>query len=109
MFHALKSNQPQSNWSDLARIQTRPIFYACPGYLQCDKDPTVWRRSDEQWRRYHVHNIFSALKNKYYVLVNHVGLRSLMKSMAKLTERLDLTIAIDWDVKLQNNNNIKSK
>ena len=23
-----------SQWSDLAEIQTRPRFYACPGYLQ---------------------------------------------------------------------------
>ena len=27
--------------------------------------------------------------------------------MVRLTDRLDMTIAVDWDVKLQNNHNIK--
>ena len=41
--------------SDLAGIRTHPRHYACPGYLQ------VWWRSDDKWRYYRVHNIFSVI------------------------------------------------
>ena len=38
------------------------------------------------------------------VLVNSLGLSLSRKSAVRLTDRLDMTIAVDWDVKLQNNN-----
>ena len=34
MFLDLKGSLLRSQWADLAEIQTRPKFYACPRYLQ---------------------------------------------------------------------------
>ena len=33
-FQELKGKWLQNDWSDLARIRTRPRFYAYPGYIQ---------------------------------------------------------------------------
>ena len=33
----LKGRYLRSQWSDLAKIRTRPRFYACPPYLQVQK------------------------------------------------------------------------
>ena len=39
------------------------------------------------------------------MLVNRLGLSLPRKSVVRLTDRLDITIAVDWDVKPQNNSN----
>ena len=41
-------------------------------------------------------------------LVNRLGLSLPSKSVVRLTDRLDMTVAIDWDVKPRNNNNNKA-
>ena len=38
----LKGTEPCREWYDLAKIRTRPRFYACPCYLQ------VWKKSDKK-------------------------------------------------------------
>ena len=40
------------------------------------------------------------------MLVNHLGLSLPRKSVVRLTDHLDMTVAADWDVKPQNNNRI---
>ena len=56
LFRPLGQVSPKlKNKSDLAWIQTRPRFYACPGPLP------VWWRSNQKWNHYHVHNIFSII------------------------------------------------
>ena len=39
----------------------------------------------------------------HYVLVNRLGLSLPMKTVVLLTDRHDMTISVDFDVKLQNN------
>ena len=42
-------------------------------------------------------------KNRFSVaLVNRIGLSLTRKSVDRLTDRLDMTIVVDWDVKQQN-------
>ena len=38
-----------------------------------------------------------------WVLVDHLGLSLPRKSVVRLTDRLDMTIDVDWDVKPQHN------
>ena len=37
-FKTLKDTKLRSSWSGLAEIQTHPIFYGCPPYLQDEDD-----------------------------------------------------------------------
>ena len=72
-------------------------------------------RGDWSWNHFYGHSLPTAVssravvsywpKDVHQVLVNYLDLSLPRKSVVRLTDRLDMTIVVDWDVKPQNKQN----
>ena len=99
------------SWND-KNCQPRPV-------AQSDARPTCIHgfdppvRGDWSWNNFYGHSLPTADSSRtldsfwrkyvHWVLVNRLGLSLARKGVDKLTDRLDMTRVVDWDVKQHSN------
>ena len=94
----------------VARSDARPPCMRMVSGSIIESGPAIFFRWDWSWNHFYGHPLPTAessravasywRKDVYFVLVNRSG--SLPRnSVVRLTDRLDMTIAVDWDVKPQ--------